>query len=88
MRVVVALGGNAITGPSGSLEADALNYLVEARLGAGQLDEAAALAAQQAAINKVKPGNHWNEPHDAAVKAITKGLKKLGLLDGTLPVVR
>ena len=29
-------------------------------------------------------GNHWNEPHDAAVKAITKGLKKLGLLEGSV----
>ena len=29
-------------------------------------------------------GNHWNEPHDAAVRVITKGLKKLGLLEGSL----
>ena len=40
------------------------------------------LAAQKAAIDKVRPGNHWNEPHDAAVKVITKGLVKLGLLQG------
>ncbi len=40
------------------------------------------LLAQKAAIDKVKPGNHWNEPHDAAVKVITKGLVKLGLLQG------
>jgi len=43
------------------------------------------LEAQLAAIEKTRRDNHWNEPHDAAVKAITKGLKKLGLLNGTLP---
>ena len=43
------------------------------------------LEAQIAAIDKVKKGNHWNDPHDAAVRVITKGLKKIGLLDGSLP---
>ena len=43
------------------------------------------LEAQLAAIDKVRKGNHWNDPHDAAVKAITRGLKQIGLLDGTLP---
>ena len=43
------------------------------------------LAAQQAAIAKVRPGNHWNDPHDAAVRTITRGLVKLGLLKGTVP---
>jgi len=42
------------------------------------------LEAQHAAIAKVKPGNHWNEPHDAAVRAITLGLKRIGLLKGSL----
>ena len=42
------------------------------------------LDAQLAAIKKVKPGNHWNDPHEAAVKVITKGLIKLGLLKGNL----
>jgi len=42
------------------------------------------LTAQLAAIEKVRPGNHWNEPHDAAVREITKGLKKVGLLKGSL----
>ena len=41
------------------------------------------LEAQLAAIEKTVRGNHWNDPHDAAVRVITKGLKKLGLLDGT-----
>ena len=40
------------------------------------------LAAQRAAIDKVRPGNHWNEPHDAAVKVLTRGLVKLGILKG------
>jgi len=43
------------------------------------------LAAQLAAIEKTVKGNHWNDPHDAAVRVITKGLKKIGLLDGTVP---
>ncbi len=42
------------------------------------------LEAQYAAIAAVKPGNHWNDPHDAAVKVLTKGLIKLGILSGTL----
>jgi Xaa-Pro aminopeptidase len=40
--------------------------------------------AQLAAIEKTCKGNHWNEPHDAAVKVITQGLKDIGLLKGTL----
>ncbi len=42
------------------------------------------LDAQLAAIKAVKPGNHWNDPHEAAVKVLTKGLIKLGLLKGSL----
>lgn len=40
------------------------------------------LAAQAAAMDKIAPGNHWNEPHDASVRAIVEGLVKLGLLKG------
>ena len=43
------------------------------------------LAAQHAAIAKARPGNHWNEPHEAAVRVITQGLVKLGLLKGKVP---
>ncbi len=43
------------------------------------------LEAQLAAIEKTRKGNHWNEPHDAAVQVITRGLKRIGLLDGSLP---
>jgi Xaa-Pro aminopeptidase len=42
------------------------------------------LEAQLAAIDKVRSGNHWNHPHEAAVRAITQGLVKLGLLNGKL----
>ncbi len=40
------------------------------------------LEAQLAAIDKVRSGNHWNHPHEAAVRVITQGLVKLGLLQG------
>jgi len=40
------------------------------------------LEAQLAAIAQVCPGNHWNDPHDAAVRVITQGLVKLGILKG------
>ncbi len=42
------------------------------------------LEAQLAAIDKVRPGNHWNDPHEAAVRSITQGLIRLGLLKGKL----
>lgn len=41
------------------------------------------LEAQYRAIEKTRKGNHWNEPHDAAVEVITRGLRKLGLLKGS-----
>ena len=40
------------------------------------------LAAQEAAMAKVKPGNHWNDPHDEAVKTLTRGMVEIGLLKG------
>jgi Xaa-Pro aminopeptidase len=40
------------------------------------------LAAQQAAIEAIGPGSHWNQPHDATVEVITEGLVALGLLRG------
>lgn len=42
------------------------------------------LDAQTAAIEAVQPGHHWNQPHEAAVKVLTKGLVKLGLLKGNV----
>ena len=44
-------------------------------------------AANQAATDKVRPGNHWNDPHDAAVREITRGLRGLGILQGRLPAL-
>ena len=43
------------------------------------------LEAQTAAIDRVRPGNHWNQPHEAAVRTVTQGLVKLGLLKGRVP---
>ena len=40
------------------------------------------LDAQYAAIEATKPGNHWNQPHEAAVRVLTTGLVELGLLSG------
>lgn len=40
------------------------------------------LKAHEATVAAIKPGNHWNQPHDASVKIITEGLVKLGLLKG------
>ncbi len=40
------------------------------------------LDAQKAAIAEVKPGNHWNHPHEAAVRVIVEGLVQHGLLQG------
>ncbi len=42
------------------------------------------LQAQHAAFRKIKPGNHWNDPHNAAVRTITKGLLELKILKGNL----
>ena len=40
------------------------------------------LAAQEAAIAAVRPGNHWNMPHEAALRVLVRGLVDLGLLQG------
>ncbi len=45
------------------------------------------LEANRAAIARVRPGNHWNEPHEAAVRVITQGLVRLGLLQGRVPAL-
>jgi Xaa-Pro aminopeptidase len=43
------------------------------------------LEAQEAAFACVRPGQHWDAPHEAAVRAITQGLVRLGLLKGRVP---
>jgi Xaa-Pro aminopeptidase len=45
------------------------------------------LHAQEAAIAEVRPGNHWEDPHQAAVRVITRGLVELGLLRGRVPTL-
>jgi Xaa-Pro aminopeptidase len=42
------------------------------------------LAAQFAAIDVARVGNHWDEPHRVTVKIITQGLVDLGLLKGNV----
>ena len=40
------------------------------------------LDAQHAAIASVKPGVHWNTPHEAVINVLVEGLLALGLLTG------
>ncbi|MGB0713109.1 MAG: Xaa-Pro aminopeptidase [Gammaproteobacteria bacterium] len=40
------------------------------------------LEAQQAAIEQVRPGRHWDDPHRAAVRVLTEGMVELGILKG------
>ena len=42
------------------------------------------LAAQDAAIDQVRPGHAFEAYHDAAVRTLTEGLRDLGLLNGAL----
>ena len=45
------------------------------------------LAAQRAAMAKVRAGAGWNEPHDAAVRVLAQGMIDLKLLPGSLDEV-
>jgi Xaa-Pro aminopeptidase len=45
------------------------------------------LAAQAAAISQVKPGAHWELPHEAAVKVLARGFIDFGLCSGTVDAV-
>ncbi|GBG15604.1 Xaa-Pro aminopeptidase [Novimethylophilus kurashikiensis] len=42
------------------------------------------LAAQAAAIEATKPGNHFMDPHDAALKVLAQGMIDLKLLQGSV----
>lgn len=42
------------------------------------------LAAQLAAIAAIRPGEHFNAPHEAAVSVLAQGMIDLGLLKGSL----
>ncbi len=41
------------------------------------------LSAQTAAIEKVRPGCHWNQPHEAALDVLIRGFIDLGLCKGS-----
>lgn len=41
------------------------------------------LASQAAAIDKVRPGSHWNEPHEAALDVLIRGFIDFGLCKGS-----
>ncbi|MBL8437511.1 MAG: Xaa-Pro aminopeptidase [Zoogloeaceae bacterium] len=45
------------------------------------------LAAQAAAIAAIRPGAHWNQPHEAAVRVLAQGFLDLGLVAGSLDAV-
>lgn len=41
------------------------------------------LAAQAAAIDKIRPGSHWNQPHGAALDVLIRGFIDFGLCKGS-----
>ena len=45
------------------------------------------LTAQAAAIAAARPGSHWNEPHDAAVRVLAQGFVDLKLCNGSVDAV-
>ena len=60
-------------------------FPVNGRFSAPQRDVyACVLAAQAAALDRVRPGAGWNEPHDAAVRVLAQGMLDWGLLKGSL----
>jgi Xaa-Pro aminopeptidase len=63
-------------------------FPVNGRFSAGQREVyEIVLASQRAAMDKVRPGGGWNEPHDAAVRVLAQGLIDLKLLAGGLDEV-
>ncbi len=70
----------------GSYAADITRtFPVNGRFSAAQKDAyEVVLAAQIAAIDVVRPGRHWNAPHEAAVRVLTQGMVDLKLLKGSV----
>ncbi len=70
----------------GSYAADITRtFPVNGRFSAAQKDAyELVLAAQAAAIDTVRPGSHWNAPHEAAVRVLTQGMVDLKLLAGSV----
>ncbi|MDX9951388.1 MAG: Xaa-Pro aminopeptidase [Methylophilaceae bacterium] len=59
-------------------------FPVNGRFSAAQRDVyELVLAAQQAAIDNVRPGCHWNEPHEAALDVLIRGFIDFGLCKGS-----
>lgn len=60
-------------------------FPVNGRFSAAQKDVyELVLAAQSAALEACRPGKHWNDPHEAALRVIAQGLIDLGLCTGSL----
>lgn len=60
-------------------------FPVDGRFSSAQRDVyTLVLEAQRAAMAKVRAGNAWNEPHDAAVRVLAQGMLDLKLLGGSL----
>jgi len=63
-------------------------FPVNGRFSAAQKDiYQLVLAAQAAAMEKIAPGNHWDEPHQAALRVLAQGAIDLGLCRGSLDEV-
>ena len=63
-------------------------FPVNGRFSAGQREVyEIVLASQRAAMDKVRPGSGWNEPHDAAVRVLAQGMIDLKLVAGALDEV-
>jgi Xaa-Pro aminopeptidase len=63
-------------------------FPVNGKFGAAQRDVSQlVLAAQAAALAAVAPGAAWNEPHDAAVRVLARGLIDFGLCAGSVDKV-
>ena len=63
-------------------------FPVNGRFGAAQREVyEIVLAAQAAAIEKVRAGNAWNEPHEAAVRVLAQGMLDLRLVGGGIDEV-
>ena len=63
-------------------------YPVNGRFSAAQREVyEVVLAAQLAALESVRPGAAWNDPHDAAVKVLAQGLIDLKLVPGSIDEV-
>ena len=45
------------------------------------------LAAQAAAVEAIRPGAGWNDPHEAALRVLAQGFIDVGLCQGTLDAV-